>query len=235
MAYLEMGFSHAELRQRFQKESEELPLTELYARFGKPQFSDPRKPPYRFMLDEETDVNGIPGYNELRRPTFEDGTRRQYTLVSSDGARTLVYVRLPKGITAREERDGVSLDDRQDFPRNGEVIEFRDRRGLTHRLVVRGVVAQRMATALVQLEDPVPEGVEDRDEKREEQRLDRQIAKYKRKFKIEEGDTDLSPESAALVTRASRPSHQATPRPRTSGNLAKLPRIPTLGGKFKKL
>ena len=227
MAYLEMGFSHDELRRRYEEESLEIPITELYARFGQPQFSDPLKPPYRFMLDETTDPQGMPGYNELKRPAFIDVKGRQYTLASQND-RAQVYVRLPKGVTTREERDQVSVWDRQDFPRRGEMIEFDSPSGERIKLTVRHVILQRMATALVELEEPVPQ-LEERNEESEQKRLEKQISRYKRKFKIEENQTELSEESAQILSRMHRPRQEHRRK-----DPYRIPRLPT-AQKLKKL
>lgn len=204
MAYYEMGYTNAQLRELFEKEHQQLSQTEFYARFGKPQFSDPQKPPYRFLLDDSTG-SSMPSYNELRRPNFVDIQERQYTLKSPDSDRTLAFVRLNKGITKRENSQQVAFSERQDFPRPGETIEWSDGT-ITHQLTVKRVVEQRLATALIEFQDAIPLSTAEQqiDPAKEQQRLERKIASYKRKFKIEEGQEFLSPESAELVTRAPR-------------------------------
>lgn len=210
MAYYELGLSQEELRERYLRHVEEgMSEADLAARFGKPQLSTARGlPPYRFLVSEQS-FEGMPDYNQLRTPSYRDSKGREYTPQGQDPR--LVYVRLPKSKTTLE------------FPERSEMLLLRDSPDSPNQLVVRchHVVAQRTATALVQLEDPLPASTPKKIQQRREKEQD-WIQRYKRKFAIGEHDTELSEEAQKRL--APRPSAPPPPE-RTRISIARIPTI----------
>jgi hypothetical protein len=216
MALYELGLSQRELRERYERAvAEDMPETELAARFGRPQLSGRGgAPPYRFLV-EEFSFEGMPDYNQLCKPVWLDNKGREYT-PQGDNPR-LLYVRIPKG--APQELD---------FPGRSELLLLRraDKRASDESMVMRAhyMLAQRTATGLLQLEQalPTPEQTEEAEQQRREASL---VSRYKRRYAILEGETTLSSQSMErLSARPVRPD----PPPRAPLTLPRVPIVKRL-------
>ncbi len=125
-------------------------------------------------LDERFEKYGVHApfrhgisYNHLASYHFVDTKGRQYTPehTHDDSKARVFYVRLPKGITRKENRqlsegEPLYLDDMLDFPHVGEDLELRvkdlDQRDTTFCTSVSLVLEHKTATAKVVFMDELP-------------------------------------------------------------------------------
>ncbi len=181
MALLKASFTPAKLAQLFSESvaQEAVDDAAIRARFGAPlRVSTQRRQglaaggdervPYPFLAPD-----GILSYNELgHAPHYTDARGRQLFAVGRS-APTLVYVRIPKGITREENAKRVPLADRLDIPQVGEELVLTraagfgrrgsaEREGPEVRVTVLARLGQKVATALLQVSDEVraPEGLD---------------------------------------------------------------------------
>lgn len=124
--------------------------------------------PYTFLSG-----NGILSYNDLgKHPHYVDARGRQ-VFATGRGSPTLIYVRIPKNITTEENRRQVAQADRLDIPQVGEELVLSrgsgfgrkgssEREGPEVRVTVMRRLAQKTATALLEVSDDVeaPEGLD---------------------------------------------------------------------------
>jgi len=124
-------------------------------------------------------------YNHLGSPHFIDGKGRQYTPEHTDDDEhaQIFYVRLPKGITRKQNRkmsegEPLYLDDIMDFPQVGEDLELQvldlAQRGTFFRTTVSLVLDRKQATARIALADELPIVRSEREERKRVEKADRE-------------------------------------------------------------
>lgn len=179
MAYVKQGFTDERLVTLYYeavREGKDDPY--LRARFGTPLSASTQKKhglsnvrqgdeavPYRFL-----GASPMRSYNQLGRPHYVDSSGRQYYGLGARQPR-MCYCRIPKGLTAKENKAGVVGVFRTDFPRPGEELTLwpstafdrvtRDKVPVLN-VTVQSIAMQTIAVALIQVSETLvlPDGID---------------------------------------------------------------------------
>lgn len=227
MAYLKLGLTRPELAGMYLEDVKNgVPATDLVGRYG--------RNPQLLLEDREA-----PGYSDLKVHEFEDDRERQYARVDIADRRRL-FVRLPIGITRRQNHGNKLFHEVQEFPKPGDTIRIKmasrgrkrhnngdtDKDGDETVYSVVGINVPRghVATAQVILDRDLPEREDVEPDERFQHQLERRVEAEKRKYHIKEGETELSLETRRLLAGASRKksAHSSVRR----GNHISAPRAP---------
>lgn len=174
MAYLRAGFTDAKLRALYYKDTTEgrddaflrsrygAPLlAETQRRYGIADVSRGDEPvPYEFLSEQLS----MRSYDEFGEPHFVDEQGRQYYGLGSKQPR-VCYCRIPKSITAEENRRGVVGVFRTDFPSSGDQLVLTPGKGFDRseradvpnvEIVVLKRIAQKTAVCQLEVSEEVP-------------------------------------------------------------------------------
>lgn len=154
MAFYRPSFTGERLEQLFSSRAAQQDDAGIRASFGAPlrhttQQRQHINVPYTFLASAPL------VYNQLgRTPHYIDQFGRHVFAYGASNPE-LIYVRVPKGNTARENRAEMPTTERVDLPHYGDELLLSSRTAVI-RVYVERVVSAKLATALVQVSEPVP-------------------------------------------------------------------------------
>jgi len=232
MAYYHEGLTDKQLAERFHTEAPDLNDVQLAARFGTPRHPsrDHELAPYSFLEPDPFSPDALRTYNQLPAPDWIDQHGREYTRFDNQN-RQLFYIRLPKSITIKQRREGVSALTQLDFPRPGEEIDLTrtnrkqssnkrsrisEKEEETIHVRAIGMTRQLMGSGLVQFAEELPQILEedpepDQQQQQPRRRLESQIQHREEKLEEEARQQGLPPGTLTYYARASRGGRSRPP------------------------